>query len=144
MTSRRLVLLSLILALTVPPVMTFGGNLLDPQFLCGGTWEGTWSQQGTQSQGFLATQLVIKSVADGKGKITYKWGEWSTSPQGGVREEKDFEARIIGDKIEFEIPNRSGTGIWAKVSYVLNTDGTLSGRFETSRGVATATLKKRD
>ena len=105
------------------------------------TWLGTW--EGTYTQGFLETGLVVEKVESDKAAVTYKWGtssSWGISQPG----EAKYEARFVNEKtLSFEIPNRSGVGIWATVTYTYNDDGTLTAKYVNQYGNFYAKLKKK-
>ncbi len=98
-------------------------------------WLSTW--EGQYKPNFIDTTLVVEKIDGDKAYIVYKWG-------GSDAGEGNFEAKFLDDKtLQFEMPHRSGVGIWATVTYVMQDDGTLAAKYSNRHGNFYATLKKK-
>jgi hypothetical protein len=79
-----------------------------------GAWTGAWGHE-------LAGALVVEDISsDGTAHVIYSWGNYTWFKAGFVRE--------IGYISNNELRLQTNAGI--QVSYTLNPDGTLSGRYQ--------------
>ncbi len=134
LTLRNAIAFLLCLAIAASVLLAFAAESRD-------TWLGTW--EGQYKQGFLDTALVVEKIDGDKASTVYKWG---TSQAWGIRQpgEQKLEAKLLDDKtMQIEIPNNSGIGIWATVTYTLQDDGNVTAKYVNRYGSFYAILKKK-
>jgi hypothetical protein len=100
-----------------------------------GIWEGHWRET------ILATKLTVEKIEGDTASVIYWRGAYRFPGLQRPRQQR-AEGRFLDEKtLKLEIWDDAGRR-WAEVTYTLSSDGTLTGRWKSGDGVATATLKK--
>jgi hypothetical protein len=102
-----------------------------------GVWEGYWREM------ILATRLAVEKIEGDTARVIY-WRGAYVFPGLQRPSQQRVEGRFLDEKtLKLEIWDDAGRR-WAEVTYTLNRDGTLTGRWSSGDGVAHATLKKEE
>lgn len=100
-----------------------------------GVWEGHWREM------ILATKLTVEKIEGDTALVIYWRGAYLFPGLQRPRQQR-VEGKFLDEKtLKLEIWDDAGQR-WAEVTYTLNSDGTLTGRWSSGGGVANATLKK--
>jgi hypothetical protein len=102
-----------------------------------GVWEGYWREM------ILAMRLTVEKIEGDTASVIY-WRGAYVFPGLQRPSQQRVEGRFLDEKtLQLEIWDDAGRR-WAEVTYTLNPDGTLTGRWISGGGVAHATLKKEE
>jgi len=100
-----------------------------------GVWEGYWREM------ILATKLTVERIEGDSARVIY-WRGAYVFPGLQRPSQQRVEGKFLDEKtLRLDIWDDAGRR-WAEVTYTLNNDGTLTGRWSSGGGVAHATLTK--
>ena len=100
-----------------------------------GTWEGHWRET------ILATKLTVEKIDGDTASVVY-WRGAIRFPGFQRPSQQRAEGRFLDERtLKLEVWD-DAAGRWAEATYTLNSDGTLTGKWNSGGGMANATLKK--
>lgn len=100
-----------------------------------GVWEGHWRET------ILATKLTVEKIEGDTASVIYWRGAYLFSGLQRPGQQR-VEGKFLDEKtLKLDVWDDAGQR-WAEVTYTLNSDGTLTGKWSSEGGVANATLKK--
>jgi len=100
-----------------------------------GVWEGYWREI------ILATNLTVEKIEGDTASVIYWRGAYRFPGLARPSQQRVLGKFLDEKTLRLEVWD-DATQRWAEVTYTLNNDGTLTGKWSSGGGVANATLKK--